>query len=118
MINTDKWPVHLSPSLEEWEEYNILPADMKRFLAMWIKLRVRGSKNIGPHSSYGLKHRFADEMQTAYGEPGYSDGSPGNFYVTNGQFKAAMVNAGYLAYRTDGPNFIYKIRKLDRLDGE
>lgn len=47
-------------------------------------------------SSYGLKHLFEDE-------------EPGGFYVYNGQFKGAMLIAGFIPEAADELNWIYCI---------
>jgi hypothetical protein len=72
------------------DEYAALSPDEQRRLLDWI------AANLGPaktpwrgRTSYGLKHDYSYAMQQAY--PGQ-----GTFYVTNGQFKGAMLAAGYV----------------------
>ena len=47
-------------------------------------------------SSYGLKHLFENE-------------TPSSFYVSNGQFKGAMLIAGFLPVATETLNWVYRI---------
>lgn len=49
------------------------------------------------HTSYGMKHVF--------------EGSPTGFYVSNGQFKGAMLIAGFVPVNPHELNWIYKIDK-------
>jgi hypothetical protein len=51
----------------------------KQFLLQWISLTIKPYEKVSPLSSYALKHRFEHV----------------GFYVTNGQFKGAMIAAGY-----------------------
>ncbi|MBL1223719.1 hypothetical protein [Enterococcus sp. BWR-S5] len=47
------------------------------------------------HTSYGLKHWF--------------EASEGGFYVTNGQFKGAMILSGYSVANPDALNWTFNI---------
>lgn len=57
-----------------------LSEDAKEALQAWIAVAVKPAKTVGPSNSYIMKHDFE---------------SAGGFYVTNGQFKGAMLIAGY-----------------------
>ncbi len=62
-------------------EYAKLPEDEKAALQAWIREKLVPASSPGRYSSYGLKHTFQD--------------SDGGSYVTNGQFKGAMLVAGF-----------------------
>lgn len=62
-------------------EFAKLPEDEKATLRGWIRERLVPTSTPGPHSSYPLKHHF--------------EASDGGFYVTNGQFKGAMLASGF-----------------------
>ncbi len=62
-------------------EYAKLPEGEKAVLQAWIRERLVPASSPGRYSSYGLKHTFED--------------SDGGSYVNNGQFKGAMLVAGY-----------------------
>lgn len=59
-----------------------------------------------PASSYGLKHWFGNE--------GTSEQSwwpnPNGFYITNGQFKGAMLAAGFRPVNEEETNWEFKIK--------
>jgi len=57
-----------------------LPEDERQALLDWIEYTFDPDDAVYPGSSYGLKHLYEREM--------------GN-YVTNGQFKGAMIQYGY-----------------------
>ena len=81
------------------EEYERLSEDMKERLARWIKEYLRSDKRFNHRiSSYRLKHMFEAVERR---------------YVTNGQFKMAMLKAGYSPYDLDELNWHFKIRKID-----
>ena len=64
------------------EGYDILSHEEQTALRDWIAANMRQARTPDPHwTSYGLKHRFEE--------------SEGGFYITNGQYKAAMLMAGY-----------------------
>jgi hypothetical protein len=80
-------------------EYDNLRDWQKEGLAEWIEdyVKPHATKNYNPNrSSYGLKHMF----QYSYG-----------FYVTNGQFKGAMLAAGFQPECYDSLNWTFKVGK-------
>ncbi|PLS87017.1 MAG: hypothetical protein CYG60_04175 [Actinobacteria bacterium] len=64
------------------EDHDTLSREEQAALQAWIGANMRPAKTPDPYrTSYGLKHRFEE--------------SAGGCYVTNGQFKGAMLKAGY-----------------------
>lgn len=62
--------------------YEELSIEQKEILQDWIFKNFEIAERFNlTHTSYGLKHLF--------------EKSPEGFYITNGQFKGAMLNAGY-----------------------
>jgi len=65
------------------EEYNQLTIDQKEELQSWIKGRFIHCKTINKtYTSYGYKHIFENDRH--------------GFYISNEQFKGAMLEAGYI----------------------
>ncbi len=90
MVNT--WPGN------QPEDYQKLSATNMGILDMWVKNRlmpVRTAPRRGMMSSYELKHIMEREN---------------GLYVTNGQFKGAMQQAGFKAYNTSDINWLYRVR--------
>ncbi len=62
-------------------EYHDLSPDVRAELLLWIRHRLTPTKvKVYPGTSYGLKHLFEDDA---------------GYYVSNGAFKGAMLEAGY-----------------------
>jgi hypothetical protein len=62
-------------------EYQELLADTRAELYLWIWRNLTPTKvKVYPGTSYGLKHAFEDDA---------------GFYISNGAFKGAMLEAGY-----------------------
>lgn len=81
-------------------EYDDLPECNRYVLQEWTKecLEPVRTKNYYPYrTSYGLKHKF--------------NGSNSGFYVTNGQFKGAMFEAGFEPEKVNTLNWTFKIGK-------
>lgn len=69
------------------EDFNNLSGEQKDQLLEWIKSNLQKIKTINKnHTSYGLKHYFEYDKKN------------GGFYVTNGQFKGAMLECGFIKY--------------------
>lgn len=87
--------------INQSEEYDKLPECDKFVLQEWIKecLGPYRTKNYNYHlpTSYGLKHRFQ------FGNSG--------FYITNGQFKGAMLAAGYEPKDPNELNWVFQLGK-------
>jgi hypothetical protein len=83
----------------EPEDYLTLTEEEKAIVSMWICDRIEPEmKKLKPEqrrNSYGLKHRLERET---------------GLYVTNGQFKGGMKEAGYKAFDVDWINWTYEIR--------
>jgi hypothetical protein len=60
--------------------YERLAEEEKTALQSWIREALAPSNEVGPHGSYSLKH-ILQRLE--------------RLYVTNGQFKGAMLIAGY-----------------------
>lgn len=61
----------------------------------WISDHMEPSRQYGKNTSYGLKHILEDDL---------------NLYVTNGEFKGAMLKAGYKPKDANELNWIFKAR--------
>ena len=81
------------------DRFEELTADKQRALLGWIAESLVPTRRAGELTSYGLKHEF--------------EGSLSGFYVTNGEFKGAMLTAGYSPVDENRLNwsFRYRIRK-------
>lgn len=76
----------------EFEELN---ADQKRILLNWCDLITPIQSFNQKHTSYGLKHIFSNSL----------DG----FYITNGQFKGAMLKLGFKVKDDTQLNWIFNV---------
>ena len=64
------------------KKFQELSEESKQFLLNWISRNLRPIKTINTnYSSYGIKHWVEDEYPEEY--------------FTNGEFKGAMLEAGY-----------------------
>lgn len=83
------------------EDYENLTREEKLILNYWIQdcLEPYQRKTFNPYgpSSYGLKHRFQYSSQ--------------GFYLTNGQFKGAMLAAGFEPHDKTKLNWTYRLGK-------
>src|SRR5829696_5474805 len=75
------------------EAYERLAPVEQAALIEWITLAIKPAKTIAPNTSYGIKHDFESV----------------GFYITNGQFKGAMLTAGYVPVDPDELNWEFKI---------
>lgn len=71
------------------EDYSRLTEEQKKVLGRWIERNFEVSRQAPKRTSYGYKHDFE------------SDKEFGGFYISNGQFKAAMLAGGYQAHPED-----------------
>lgn len=63
------------------EDFNRLIVRDQAILKNWIATKLDRIKTINRrHTSYGLKHYFSND---------------GNFYITNGMFKGAVLDMGF-----------------------
>ena len=81
------------------EEYNKLSEEEKRALKNWIKKNFIPTERtyLDGWTSYGLKHVFEESF--------------GGFYVTNDQFKWAMLECGFKPKDPSALNWKFKISK-------
>lgn len=111
--SVDPVNTHYVSGLENWhrgnrpEDFRSLDSGVRRHLLHWIHATFEeaASTRPCPASSYGLKHLFERipvESDVWNGiEP---------HYVTNGQFKGAMIALGYLPDRPNAVNPEYRIK--------
>ncbi len=80
------------------EEFNLMLKEDQNKLLEWIKKTFKPIKTVDEwNTSYGLKHIF--------------ERSKGGFYITNGEFKGAMLNAGFLPHKYNEQNWRFRISK-------
>jgi hypothetical protein len=90
------------------EDFAQLSTDQQKCIIDWIHatLEPATSARSCPGSSYGLKHWF--------GNQGTSDDrfwhNDRGFYITNGQFKGAMLAAGFEPIDDDECNAVYRVK--------
>jgi len=85
-------------SLNDPLDFLNLPETDREALLGWIKRAIAPRKSVNRrYSSYGLKHLYEE--------------ATGN-YVTNGQFKGAMITSGYVPVNIDSLNPNYRIANL------
>ena len=78
-------------------EYDELPEERKQFIQAWIRKYLNPINTFNrKHTSYGLKHLI-------------EKAASGNQYFTNGEFKGAMLAAGYEPLDPKAQNLIFKI---------
>lgn len=95
-IPITRWcPFHDGKISIDNETMNDLDEDTRYTVLEWIKWRIVPAKKFNfHHSSYGIKHRLQEEL---------------NIYLTNNQFKHAMLMCGYLPKDENETNWIYAI---------
>lgn len=91
-------PGSYGKTLDPPEEFDALPPAKKSALLAWIDGAMIPAKTYGKHTSYTLKHCFGDD----------------GFYVTNGEFKGAMLAAGYEPKDRKAQNWTFKVRPRAR----
>ena len=80
-------------------DYENLNPEEQATLRAWIEVAMRPARSVGPSTSYTMKHDFE---------------SAGGFYVTNGQFKGAMLAAGYLPVKREELNWRFRQRPTNK----
>lgn len=102
-VNVIQFPIKKTKPFSEANnpiEYHNLPEYKKQALKRWINkaLKPFETKQYYPHhSSYGLKHKFESSVV--------------GFYVTNGQFKGAMLECGFIPKDQEELNWVFKLGK-------
>ena len=70
------------------EDFYNLNSEERDILTNWIRANLRPIKSVNKkHTSYGLKHYFERDKENK------------GFYITNGQFKGAMLECGFKPYQ-------------------
>lgn len=86
----------MQPDLNHPLAFLTLPASETRILSKWIKLNILPIKSPNlKHTSYSLKHLF--------------EHSECGFYITNGQFKGAMMARGFIPVNKRELNWRFRI---------
>ena len=86
----------LIASMEMPEDFHRLPHDRQAYLLGWIKQHMIEQKQWNrKESSIEMKHRYEDET---------------GYYVTNGQFKGAMLVAGFQPENEKKQNWRFKAK--------
>jgi hypothetical protein len=93
--------------------YDRMPKEEQQALREWIAAVLRPATRVHhDHTSYGLKHVF--EGDNALGTPMRRRGPRvrlrTGFYVDNGQFKGAMLAAGYEPEDRSAMNWLFRFR--------
>lgn len=85
------------------DEYRNLSRHERRLLRAWISGYISPRKTPNARTSYGIKHAFE---QSEHG-----------FYLSNGQFKGAMLAAGYPPVDEQDLNWRFRIstRRVERV---
>lgn len=77
----------------------MLDKERQDHVLTWInKYLIKSNNKNNRHTSYGLKHIY----DACY---------PEDRYLTNGEFKGAMLKAGFKAYETNNINWCYNIHE-------
>lgn len=76
------------------EEYGALTKLEKAAIQEWIKLAIQPANQYTDRSSYGIKHDFERV----------------GFYISNGEFKGAMLAAGYTPKDEKALNWVFKVK--------
>jgi uncharacterized protein YozE (UPF0346 family) len=84
------------------ERYDELSSEHRTYLQDWIKANIRAAREECPTTSYGMKHYF--------------ERSDNGFYITNGQFKGAMLEAGYKPIDPHEQNWTFKVHFMKEPD--
>lgn len=80
--------------------FNTLSIEKQEHLLNWIATRIVPIKSFNLlNSSYGLKHIYEGEFHNE------------DRYLTNGEFKGAMLKAGYNVKNQDDKNWNFNISK-------
>jgi hypothetical protein len=83
---------------EALAEFAAMPEPARHAVTDWIRAAVVPAKQAyKPHTSYGLKHHFEDREE-------------GGFYLTNKQFKGAMLACGYKPIDENAINWSFRIK--------
>jgi len=71
-------------TINEPEEYNKISITDKQTVEKWIKEHILSQKKPNNrHTSYGIKHLFEEDKENS------------GFYMSNGEFKGALLACGF-----------------------
>lgn len=82
-------------------EFYALPRPRRAALLAWIARAMKPAASFGRHTSYAIKHCAEEDLG----------------YVSNGEFKGAMLAAGYEPKDRDDRNWTFKVRPRRRGQG-
>jgi hypothetical protein len=86
------------------KEFDLLPLLKRELLLRWIDLVLYPAATVWRDAtSYGLKHAAEDDL---------------GFYISNGEFKGAMLEAGYESADAWEQNWMFRVRPQRRYTGE
>jgi hypothetical protein len=86
------------------KEFVLLPPLKRELLLRWISRTMYPTATVWRDAtSYGLKHAAEDDL---------------GFYISNGEFKGAMLKAGHEPADTRERNWLFRARPQRRYTGE
>ncbi len=89
------------------EDFYNLGIEQREILTNWIRVNLKPIKSVNRnHSSYGLKHYFENDKEN------------NGFYITNGQFKGAMLECGFKPCKEMELNWYFCISEKSMKDFE
>lgn len=81
------------------ELFSDLPEEIQSVFRLWVRMRIVDRKSTNPNqTSYGLKHIFEEDF---------------GVYMTNNQFKDAMLACGYFPENFNDLNWRYSIKTIE-----
>ncbi|MEX0876019.1 MAG: hypothetical protein WD114_01050 [Phycisphaerales bacterium] len=120
--DVDPYEIHYVTGLEHVhrgnrpDDFETLSDEAQMQVLNWIEqtFEQASSTHSCPMSSYGLKHWFGNESTTEHSWWH----NPNGFYITNGQFKGAMLKAGFSPDNPNACNPRYKLKLREDVKGE
>ncbi|AWZ48438.1 hypothetical protein C3495_06235 [Clostridiaceae bacterium 14S0207] len=86
----------MNDNYDDPKNFKDLSTTQKKILLNWIDENLEKIKSFNTkHTSYGLKHLF--------------EKSTNGFYIDNGTFKGAMLEANYKIQNTNEKNWVFNI---------
>ncbi|PLS84379.1 MAG: hypothetical protein CYG60_18270 [Actinobacteria bacterium] len=85
--------------MDDPREYENLGPTEQAALRAWIEVAMKPAGRVGPSTSYVMKHDFE---------------AAGGFYVSNGAFKGAMLDAGYKPVKRSDQNWRFRQRPTNK----
>ena len=82
------------PLMNDPQAFELLSSDRQEFLLNWIDRNLLPIQSFNPrHTSYGLKQWISEDKE----------------YFTNGEFKGAMLKAGYKVQNRSALNWVFNV---------